>query len=74
MCEGGTKKLLHVLAGHQIIKPYVRMDKGMNVCEYVCMCVLVGGEDQGINTCVCRGTKNECVCVCVCVCGGGGGG
>ena len=39
MCEGETKKLLHVLAGHQIIKPYVRMDKGMNVCVNTCVCV-----------------------------------
>ena len=60
-----TKKLLHVFAGDEIIKLYLRMDNEMNMCVCVCacVCVYVGmGKDQGINTCERGGPRrNECV-------------
>ena len=70
MCEGGTKKLLHVFAGHQTICENGQRNEC--VCEYVCMCVLVGGGRTKELIHMCRGTKNEYVYVCVW--GGGGGG
>ena len=70
-----TKKLLHVFAGDEIIKLYLRMDNEMNMCVCVCVCVCVCmcvcacvcvyvgmGKDQGINTCERGGPRrNECV-------------
>ena len=63
-CVRGTKKLIHVFVGDQGIIMCVRMDKGMNMCECVCVCLW----ETGINTCVrvtktlihvCKGDQEE---------------